>query len=66
MQSKSPTEKDKYYMISLICEILKKIQQTREYNKKSENITKRGRIKCTVEDTGVWESKEPGPSPARS
>ena len=30
----SQTEKDKYYMISLICGILK-IQQTSEYNKKA-------------------------------
>ena len=31
----SQTEKDKYYMISLICRILK-IQQTSEYNNKTQ------------------------------
>ena len=34
----SQTEKDKYYMISLTCEI-QKIQQVREYNKKESILT---------------------------
>ena len=46
----SQTEKDKYYMISLICGILK-IQQTTEYNKKEADIENN-----LVMTSGGWEA----------